>query len=100
MKKASKTRKSAPKGRSANSSRPTAFDDVLPEYPAALIREGRRGKYAARYAEGTNVVVLDPDVAAAFPTSSAVNSALRTLLKNARAPSRKVSTRQGLPRPG
>lgn len=36
-----------------------------------------RGKYAARFREGTNVVVLEPDVAAAFPTSEAVNAALR-----------------------
>ena len=38
---------------------------------------GVRGKYAERYAQGTNVVVLDPDVAAAFPTRKAVNDALR-----------------------
>jgi hypothetical protein len=41
---------------------------------------GVRGKYAARYREGTNVVLLDPDVAAAFPDSEAVNKALRALL--------------------
>lgn len=40
---------------------------------------GVRGKYAAAYAEGTNLVLLDPDVAAAFPTAEAVNSALRAL---------------------
>ena len=38
---------------------------------------GVRGKYAARYAEGSNVVVLDPDVAKRFPTAQAVNEALR-----------------------
>ncbi len=38
---------------------------------------GERGKYAARFEEGTNVVVLEPDVAAVFPTSEAVNAALR-----------------------
>jgi hypothetical protein len=43
-----------------------------------------RGQYAARYAEGTNVVVLDPDVAAAFPTAAAVNAVLRALLEIAR----------------
>jgi hypothetical protein len=42
---------------------------------------GVRGKYAARYAEGTNVVVLAPDVAAMFPDSVAVNEALRTLVR-------------------
>lgn len=40
---------------------------------------GVRGKYAARYAEGSNVVVLEPDVAKKFPTSEAVNAALRRL---------------------
>ena len=39
--------------------------------------EGQRGKYAARFKEGTRVVVLEPDVAAVFPTSEAVNAALR-----------------------
>jgi hypothetical protein len=42
-------------------------------------RGGVRGKYANRYAEGTNVVLLDPDVAALFPDSNAVNEALRAL---------------------
>jgi hypothetical protein len=41
---------------------------------------GVRGKYASRYARGSNVVVLAPDVAAAFPTGMAVNRALRLLL--------------------
>jgi len=43
--------------------------------------KGVRGKYAARFAEGTNVVVLDPDVADVFPTSTSVNEALRALAK-------------------
>jgi hypothetical protein len=40
---------------------------------------GVRGKYARRYAEGTNVVVLDPDVARLFPTGEAVNETLRAV---------------------
>ena len=40
---------------------------------------GVRGKYARRYAEGTNVVVLEPDVAAMFPNTEAVNQSLRAL---------------------
>ena len=55
-------------------------DELLPEYDAQLIREGVRGKYAERYAAGTTVVVLEPDVAAAFPDAAAVNAALRALL--------------------
>jgi hypothetical protein len=41
---------------------------------------GVRGKYADRFADGSNVVVLDPDVAAAFKTREAVNEALRERL--------------------
>ena len=50
---------------------------MLPEYD---FRGAVRGKYSARYAGGTNVVVLDPDVARAFPTAAEVNRALRRLL--------------------
>ena len=42
---------------------------------------GVRGKYAERYAQGTNLVLLDPDVAKVFPDSAAVNDALRALVK-------------------
>lgn len=45
---------------------------------------GSRGKYARRVAEGANVVLLDPDVARAFPDSKSVNTALRTLAEIAR----------------
>lgn len=40
---------------------------------------GVRGKYARRYAEGSNVVVLDPDVAREFPNREAVNETLRAV---------------------
>jgi hypothetical protein len=39
------------------------------------------GKYAKQYAEGTNIIVLDPDVAKVFPDSAAVNQALRKLIE-------------------
>ncbi|MSQ06367.1 MAG: hypothetical protein EXR54_08240 [Dehalococcoidia bacterium] len=48
--------------------------DMLPEYGFS---KGVRGKYAKRYASSSNVVVLDPDVAAVFPDSASVNRALR-----------------------
>jgi len=54
---------------------------MLDEYDFS---EGVRGKYAKRYAEGTNIVVLSPDVAAVFPDSESVNEALRVLVKVAR----------------
>ena len=63
----------------------TPLDDELrPEYDETLLKNGVRGKYVQRYQAGTNLVLLAPDVAAAFPTSEAVNEALRLLLKVAR----------------
>ncbi len=53
-------------------------DDLRPEYD---FRGGVRGKYAQRFREGTNLVVLDPDVAAEFKDSQSVNDALRKILK-------------------
>lgn len=55
-------------------------DDLRPEYDFSRMKGGVRGKYVDRYREGTNLVLLDPDVAAAFPDAKAVNEALRLLL--------------------
>jgi hypothetical protein len=62
--------------------------DLLDEYDFS---KGVRGKYAERYAAGTNVVVLAPDVAAAFPDAEAVNEALRVLVKIARRSKKKAT---------
>jgi hypothetical protein len=59
----------------------TTDPDMKAEYDFS---KGIRGKYAKRYAEGTNIVVLAADVAAVFPTSEAVNTALRALITLAR----------------
>jgi len=53
--------------------------------------KGVRGKYAKRYAKGTNVVVLDPDVAKVFPSSEAVNDALRTLAEIAKKKAKRAA---------
>jgi len=45
---------------------------------------GVRGKYAERFAKGSNVIVLDPDVAEVFRDAKAVNEALRVLARSAR----------------
>jgi len=58
-----------------NNQSPT--EEMLPEYD---FRSGVRGKYAKQAAAGSNIVVLSPDVAAAFPNDEAVNNALRALL--------------------
>jgi hypothetical protein len=60
-------------------------DEMRPQYDFS---RGIRGKYAADFAHGTNVVVLAPDVAEAFKTSKAVNEALRSQIKPAGKPRR------------
>ena len=67
--------KKVTKGTSASRTEP----EMRPEYDFA---GGVRGKYAKRVAEGTNIVLLDPDVAAEFPTASSVNRALREVIKS------------------
>ena len=60
--------------KNANSLRPSKVPDI--DFSA-----GERGKYAARYAAGANMVLLSADVAEVFPDSAAVNEALRTLVR-------------------
>lgn len=61
---------------------PDPDDELRPEYDlTSLLKEGVRGKYAAQYKQGTNLVLLAPDVAAAFPTPEAVNEALRLVMQ-------------------
>jgi hypothetical protein len=60
-------------------------DTLREEYPEDLIKSGARGKYAKRYREGTNVVLIDPDLHKLFPTSEAVNRALREYIAKKRA---------------
>ena len=60
-------------------------DDLRPEYDFASMKGGVRGKYVRRYRAGTNIVLVEPDVAEAFPTEDAVNEALRGVLDTTRA---------------
>ena len=55
-------------------------DELRPEYHLEDFGRGIRGKYSKVYRSGTNLVLLKPDVAAAFPTEKAVNDALRSLM--------------------
>ena len=55
----------------------TETDNLRQEYPEDLIKSGVRGKYARRYREGTNVVLIDSDLHKLFPDSASVNKALR-----------------------
>ena len=56
-------------------------DELRPEYDLSQLKGRVRGKYVERYGAGTNLVLLEPDVAAAFPDAKAVNEALRLLIK-------------------
>jgi len=60
-------------------------DTLRPEYDLSALRGAVRGKYYERARAGTNLVLLKPDIARAFPDSKAVNDALGLLLKVARA---------------
>jgi hypothetical protein len=57
-----------------------AGDELRPEYRRSDFGKLVRGKYAARAARETNIVVLEPELAEAFPNAKAVNEALRGLL--------------------
>ncbi len=63
---------------------PLTDDELRDEYDFSQLEGGERGKYLERYREGTNLVLLAPDVAEAFPTEQAVNEALRLLIKVAK----------------
>ena len=76
---------------SSKRKRPQDEDTMRPEYDFS---KAVRGITAARYAQGTNVVLLDPDVAAIFPDTRAVNEALRTLARIATAGSKPRSRKR------
>lgn len=59
-----------------------AEPEMLPEYDFS---KGTRGKYAQRYRAGSNVVIIDDDLATSFPTAESVNAALRRQLEVERA---------------
>jgi hypothetical protein len=67
-------------------------DELRPEYDfRKLLKRGVRGKYAERYRAGTNLVLLEPDVAKVFPSGKAVNEALRLVIQLTRIPDGKKS---------
>jgi len=66
-------------------------DDLRPEYDLSKLKSGVRGKYAKRFQQGTNLVLLSPDVAKYFPDEQSVNAALRSLVGIAKAKLRHVN---------
>ncbi|HZR82292.1 MAG TPA: hypothetical protein VFD92_14460 [Candidatus Binatia bacterium] len=71
--------------------KPSKNDDLRAEYDFTAMRSGVRGKYAERLRKGSNVVLLEPDVAAAFPNAIAVNDALRAVMEASRAMRRRTA---------
>ena len=75
-------------------------DELRPEYDLReLLKRGVRGKYAERYRSGTNLVLLEPDVARAFSSEQAINEALRLVIRltntrRAKKPRRGATSRQ------
>jgi hypothetical protein len=59
----------------------TVCEPVVDYNLGLLLKDGVQGKYVQRYREGTNVVLLEPDIARAFPTPEAVNAALRLVMQ-------------------
>ncbi len=58
-------------------------DELRPEYDFSKMPGGVRGKYVQRYRQGTNLVLLERDVASVFPNDRAVNETLRAVMKAA-----------------
>ncbi len=75
-----------------NKDTPEIDDELRPEYDLhELLKGGVRGKYVEQYRTGTNLVLLDPDVARAFPNAAAVNEALRLVMQLAEIQHRPAS---------
>ena len=73
-------------------------NEMCAEYDFASMKGGVRGKYVQQYRAGTNLVLLEPKLAAAFPTDEAVNRALRAVLnmtKAVRLPGKAPKTNSG-----
>jgi hypothetical protein len=68
--------------------------DLRPEYDLSHLPGGVRGKYAARYGAGTNLVLLAPDVAEHFPNGRSVNAALRALIRVNAGPLRRARAKR------
>lgn len=72
-------------------------DDLRPEYDLSKLKGGVQGKYFKRATAGTILVLLEPDVAEAFPDANAVNQALRSLARVAQTKAKPVRTNRKLP---
>ncbi len=73
-------------------------DDLRPEYDLSRLTGGVRGKYFRRATAGTNVVLIEPELADVFPNAESVNRALRLLVNTARAAASPKPRRAGKPK--
>jgi len=73
----------------------TLSDELRPEYDVASMKGGVRGKHFKRFREGTNIVLVQPEVAEAFPTEDAVNEALRGSAEPWDAPTKSEARENG-----
>jgi hypothetical protein len=78
----------------------TEEEAMLDDYSFLDWRKAERGKYAKRYAEGTNVVLIEPDLADVFPNADSANRALRALADIIRASAPKAKHRKRAGEPG
>jgi hypothetical protein len=84
-------KKPANKKRAVRTRNKVAEDDIRPEYDFS---EARPNPYAAKFSSPVTVVVLDADVAEAFPDAASVNDALRALVKIANRPAKRSGSRR------
>jgi len=67
-------------------------DELRPEYDLSKLKGGVRGKYYKRATAGTTLVLLEPDVAKAFPDGRTVNDVLRAVIKVARTQAKAIGS--------
>lgn len=75
----------------------TLDDDLRPEYDLSQLKGGVRGKYHGRATAGTNLVLIEPELAGVFPDTESVNRALRFLVDTAEAAAGPARRRPGTP---
>ena len=73
-------------------------DDLRPEYDLSQLKGGVRGKYYNQATAGTNLVLIEPELADLFPDTQSVNRALRLLADTAAASTRRTRHRGGTPK--
>jgi hypothetical protein len=74
-----------------------SLDDLRPEYDLSQLKGGIRGKYYHQATAGTNLVLIDPELASVFPDAESVNRALKFLVATAEAAASPLRRRRTAP---